>query len=130
MANLAQHPELLEQLTAHSIELVPMPASHQLGNFSELYSIEAVMNSRPILLTNKDSDTMLISPKMLLSPYLTPAQLQSWVIDVLTPLTNPSSVASLIAKNHQQVANALQEALLLYLQGEGLRYKLREGDNS
>ena len=88
------------------------------------------MNSRPILLTNKDSDTKLISPKRLLSPYLTPAQLQSWVIDVLTPLTNPSSVASLIAKNHQQVANALQEALLLYLQGEGLRYKLREGDNS
>ena len=92
LANLAQHPELLEQLTAHSIQLVPMPASHQLGNFSErqiaqckkilnslredlnqsvyvqqnsleelygkLYSIEAVMNSRPILLTNKDSDTM------------------------------------------------------------------------
>ena len=73
---------------------------------------------------------MLISPKLLLSPHLTPAQLQSWVIDVLTPLTNPSSVASLIAKNHHQVANALQEALLLYLQGEGLRYKLREENNS
>ena len=164
LANLASHPELIEQLTQNSVELVSMPASHQFGNFSErqisqakkilnslredvdrtiynqnnsleelygkLFSVEAVMNSRPILLSNKNSDAMLICPKMLLSPYLTAAQLQSWVLDVLSPLTNPSNIASLIAKNHQVVASALQEALLTYLQSEGLRYSIRQGDKS
>ena len=98
--------------------------------YGKLFSVEAVMNSRPILLSNKDSDAMLICPKMLLSPYLTAAQLQSWVLDVLSPLTNPSNIASLIAKNHQVVASALQEALWAYLQSEGLRYSVRQGDNS
>ena len=43
----------------------------------KLYSIEAIMNARPILLSNKDSDVQLLCPKMLLSPYLTSEQLQS-----------------------------------------------------
>ena len=80
---------------------------HQNNSLEELYgklfSIEAVMNARPILISTKDSEAILICPKMLLSPYLSSAQLHSWVLDVLSPLTNPSNIASLISKNHQAV---------------------------
>ena len=67
---------------------------------------------------------------MLLSPYLTSEQLESWILDVLSPLTALNSVASLVAKNHSAVQNALQSHLLDYLQSEGIRYDIRQGDNS
>jgi hypothetical protein len=67
---------------------------------------------------------------MLLSPYLTSEQLQSWMMDVLSPLTALSNVASLVAKNHSAVQSALQSALLDYLQNEGIRYDIRQGDKS
>ena len=49
----------------------------------KLLSVEAAMNSRPILISNKDSSAKIITPKMILSPYLTPTQLQNWVLDIL-----------------------------------------------
>ena len=88
------------------------------------------MNARPILLSNKDSDVQLLCPKMLLSPYLTSEQLHSWMLDILSPLTALSNVASLVAKNHSAVQSALQSQLLDYLQNEGIRYDIRQGDKS
>ena len=61
------------------------------------------MNSRPILISHKDSGVQVITPKMILSPYLTSSQLQSWVLDTLEPLTALNTLASLVQKNHQAV---------------------------
>jgi hypothetical protein len=96
----------------------------------KLLSVEAVMNSRPILTTNKDSEVTIITPKMILSPYLSPEQLQSWVLDTLEPLTAMNTLASLVQKNHQAVLSALQLQLLDYLQVQGIKYQTREGDAS
>ena len=67
---------------------------------------------------------------MILSPYLTPEQLQSWVLDTLEPLTALNTLASLVQKNHQAVLSALQLHLLDYLQVQGIKYQTREGDAS
>ena len=96
----------------------------------KLLSVEAAMNARPILISNKDSSVQIISPKMILSPYLTPTQLQSWVLDTLQPLTALSTLANLVTKNHQAVLSALQVAILDYLQCQGIKYQIREGDKS
>ena len=96
----------------------------------KLLSVESVMNSRPILISHKDSGVQVITPKMILSPYLTPAQLQSWVLDTLEPLTALNTLASLVQKNHQAVLSALQVHLLDYLQVQGIKYQTREGDDS
>ena len=88
------------------------------------------MNARPILISNKDSSTTIISPKMILSPYLTPTQLQSWVLDILQPFTALSTLANLVTKNHQAVLSALQVSILDYLQCQGIKYQTREGDKS
>jgi hypothetical protein len=89
-----------------------------------------IMNSRPILLSHKSSDIQLLCPKMLLSPYLNSEQLRNWIWDVLDPLTALPNTASLIVKNHAAVQDALQSALLDYLQKEGVKYPTRQGDNS
>ena len=78
----------------------------------------------------KDSSVQVISPKMILSPYLTPTQLQSWVLDILEPLTALNTLANLVQKNHQAVLSALQVHLLDYLQTQGIKYQIRQGDNS
>ena len=96
----------------------------------KLLSVESVMNARPILISHKDSGVQVITPKMILSPYLTPAQLQSWVLDTLEPLTALNTLASLVQKNHQAVLSALQVHLLDYLQVQGIKYQTREGDKS
>ena len=96
----------------------------------KLLSVESIMNSRPILVSHKDSGVQVLCPKMLLSPYLTPSQLQSWVIDVLEPLTAVGTLASLVQKNHQAVLSALQVHLLDYLQSQGIRYEVRQGNDS
>ena len=62
--------------------------------------------------------------------YLTPEQLQSWVLDTLEPLTALNTLASLVQKNHQAVLSALQLQLLDYLQVQGIKYQTREGDAS
>jgi hypothetical protein len=96
----------------------------------KLFSVESIMNSRPILVSHKDSGVQVLCPKMILSPYLTSSQLQSWVMDVLEPLTAVNTLASLVQKNHQAVLSALQVHLLDYLQTQGIRYQVRQGDNS
>ena len=88
------------------------------------------MNSRPILICNKDSTAKIITPKMILCPYLTPAQLEMWVLDTLHPFAAISTVASLVADNHQAVLSALQVSILDYLQTEGIKYQTNEGDAS
>ena len=96
----------------------------------KMFSVESVMNSRPILISHKDSEVQVLCPKMLLSPYLTSSQLESWVLDVIEPLTAVGTLASLVAKNHQAVQSALQIHLLDYLQSQGIRYQVRQGNNS
>ena len=96
----------------------------------KLLSVESVMNARPILISHKYFGVQVITPKMILSPYLTPAQLQSWVLDTLEPLTALNTLASLVQKNHQAVLSALQVHLLDYLQVHGIKYQTRVGDNS
>ena len=164
LSNLASHPELLQQLTANSVELISVGQGEQSSNFVErqvssckkilnslredanssiffqnnsleeligkLYSVESIMNSRPILLSHKSSDIQLLCPKMLLSPFLNSEQLKSWIMDALDPLTALPNTASLIVKNHSAVQDALQSALLDYLQKEGIKYPTRQGDNS
>ena len=96
----------------------------------KLYSIESVMNSRLILISTKDSDVQILCPKMILSPHLTSEQLESWVLDVIEPLTALDTLASLVAKNHSAVQSALQSHLLDYLQSQGIRYNIRQGNDS
>ena len=96
----------------------------------KLFSVESIMNSQPILVSQKDSGVQVLCPKMLLSPYLTSSQLQSWVMDVLEPLTTVGTIASLVVKNHQAVLSALQVHLLDYLQSQGIRYQVRQGNDS
>ena len=52
------------------------------------------------------------------------------MLDILSPLTALSNVASLVAKHHSAVQSALQSQLLDYLQNEGIRYDIRQGDKS
>ena len=61
---------------------------------------------------------------------MTSTQLQSWVLDILEPLTALNTLASLVQKNHQAVLSALQVHLLDYLQTQGIKYQIRQGDNS
>jgi hypothetical protein len=112
LASIYQQPNTLEEL------------------IGKLLSVEAAMNARPILISNKDSTTMIITPKMILSPYLTPTQLESWVLDILQPFSALSTLANLVTKNHQAVLSALQVSILDYLQCQGIKYATREGNDS
>ena len=51
-------------------------------------------------------------------------------MDVLGPVFQLDSTASLIAKNTHGVLSGLQEALLAYLQQDGIRYRIVMGDDS
>ena len=118
-----------------SLKEDPTKSIYQQANTLEelmgkLFSVESIMNSRPILISHKDSGVQVLCPKMILSPYLTSSQLQSWVMDVLEPLTAVNTLASLVQKNHQAVLSALQVHLLDYLQTQGIRYQVRQGDDS
>ena len=96
----------------------------------KMYSVESVMNSRPILISHKDSDVLVLCPKMILSPYLPSTQLENWVLDVSEPLNAVGTLASLVAKNHSAVQSALQSHLLDYLQSQGIHYQVRQGNHS
>lgn len=96
----------------------------------KLYSVEAVLNSRPILISDKDSGTRVLTPKQLLSPFLSANELSQWAMDVLGPVFQLDSTASLIAKNTHGVLSGLQEALLAYLQQDGIRYRIVMGEDS
>ena len=118
-----------------SLKEDPMKSIYQQPNTLEelmgkLLSVESIMNARPILISHKDSGVQVMCPKMILSPYLTSTQLQSWVLDILEPLTALNTLASLVQKNHQAVLSALQVHLLDYLQTQGIKYQIRQGDNS
>ena len=86
--------------------------------------------SRPILIVDRDSHTRVITPKQLLSPYLTPSQLRSWAIDVLSPVFSTSETASLLSKNSQQALTGLQESLIAFLQSDGIKYRNVMGNDS
>ena len=51
-------------------------------------------------------------------------------MDVIEPLTAVGTLASLVAKNHSAVQSALQSHLLDYLQSQGIRYQVRQGNHS
>ena len=80
----------------------------------KLYSVEAVLNSRPILISDKDSGTRVLTPKQLLSPFLSANELSQWAMDVLGPVFQLDFTASLIAKNTHGVLSGLPEALIAY----------------
>jgi hypothetical protein len=96
----------------------------------KMYSVEAVLNSRPILLIDRHSNSRVITPKQLLSPYLSPPQLRAWATDVLRPVFSPAETASWLSKNSQLVLSGLQEALLAFLQSDGIKFRTVMGDES
>ena len=97
---------------------------------AKLYSVESVLNSRPILMHTKSAEAMVLTPKMLISPFLSGDQYQEWLIDALDPLVALPHTAQLLRPNNNAVNLQLQSNLLSYLQQEGLRYQVVQGDNS
>ena len=97
---------------------------------AKLYSIESILNSRPILMHTKSAEAMVITPKMLISPFLSVDKYQDWLIDALDPLVAISHNAQILRPNNNAANAQLQSDLLCYLQQEGLRYQIVEGDNS
>ena len=95
-----------------------------------MFSVEAVLNSRPIRIIDRDSNSRIITPKQLLSPYLSPAQLRSWATDVLTPVFCLAETASWLSKSSQLVLSGLQEALIAFLQSDGIKFRTVMGDDS
>ena len=96
----------------------------------KMFSVEAVLNSRPILIIDRHSNSRVITPKQLLSPYLSPPQLRAWATDVLSPVFSPAETASWLSKNSQLVLSGLQEALLAFLQSDGIKFRTVMGNES
>ena len=96
----------------------------------KMYSVEAILNSRPILLIDRHSTSRVITPKQLLSPYLSPHQLRAWATDVLQPVFTPAETASWLSTNSKLVHSGLQEALLAFLQTDRIKFRTVMGDNS
>ena len=97
---------------------------------AKLYSVESILNSRPILMHTKSAETMVLTPKMLVSPFLSGDQYQEWLIDALDPLVALPHNAQLLRHNNNATNLQLQSDLLSYLQQQGLRYQVVQGDNS
>ena len=96
----------------------------------KLYVVESVINSRPIFSTTKANDVQILTPKLILCPFLSPSQYQSWVLDVYDPLVALASNAQIIRKNNDAAHVQLQESLLAYLQEEAIHFVVVEGDKS
>ena len=99
--------DLLEALANHHVQVTPLPAGHQFSNtmerlvqifnslredthssiyakkqtLQELYGklmlIESIMNSRPILSVSKSQEVMMLTPKQMMSPFLTSQQVET-----------------------------------------------------
>ena len=92
--------------------------------------MESILNCRPILTSTKSSETQVITPKMLLSPYLSNEEYENWLVMALDPLVAVPHNAQLIVNNNKEVNKQLQSSLLSYLQSEGIRYSTVMGDKS
>ena len=97
---------------------------------SKLYAVESILNCRPILTSTKSSETQVITPKMLLSPYLSSEEYENWLVMALDPLVAVPHNAQLIVHNNNAVNKQLQCSLLSYLQSEGIRYSTVMGNKS
>ena len=96
----------------------------------KMYCVESILNARPIFSTTKSAQVQILTPKLLLSPYLSSSQYEAWLVDSLDPLVALASNAQLIKSNNNAVNSQLQESLLSYLQHEGLRYAVVQGGDS
>ena len=98
--------------------------------YGKLIMIESVMNSRPILSISKSQEVMMLTPKQMMSPFLTSIQVETWVTQNILGLTGAPELLPVLKKNQQAKNSQLQESLLLFLQAQGIRYRAREGDGN
>ena len=91
----------------------------------ELYGktmlIESIMNSRPILSVSKSQEVLMLTPKQLMSPFLSSEQVETWVTQNILGLTGPPDILPVLKKNQLSKDSQLQETLLLFLQAQGIR---------
>ena len=103
----------------------------QAQSLQELYGkcllVESAINSRPILSISKSHETLMLTPKELLSPFLSSSQVELWVTQAVLGLTGPPDISPHLKLRQQSNYSQLQETLLSYLQSQGIRYRSREG---
>ena len=103
----------------------------QKQTLQELYGktmlIESIMNSRPILSVSKRHEVLMLTPKELMSPFLTSDQVETWVKQAILGDNGPPDISPVLKKTQLSKDSQLQETLLLFLQAQGIRYRPREG---
>ena len=69
----------------------------QAQSLQELYGkcllVESAINSRPILSISKSHETLMLTPKELLSPFLSSSQVELWVTQAMFGLTGPPDIS-------------------------------------
>ena len=109
----------MKEDTSKSLYNQPQSVEELIG---KLYAIEAAVNSRPYLVSTNDSSTTVLTPKQLLSPWMSGEEVSSWVEQVLCDTFNPNTTISLLGRTSGNCKEVLQEAIHDYLMSAGLRF--------
>jgi hypothetical protein len=63
-------------------------------------SLTPVMNCRPILTISKSHEALMLTPKELMSPFLTADQVETWVTQAVLGITGPPDLSDILKPEH------------------------------